>query len=812
MSRFEIKDKNRKVAVAAMLGALTLLTNIFANLAFDSSWTPFGNIFLFISAIALGPFYALISIGSGSALHTLMLTENLEGLRVVLLTLSIGYCAKRFPRFPSFLVCLGLWMLVFAPALVLLEQNHIVSGIWTNQRIVFMAISEISLCMIAGALLLNNNLWCLITNQPRHVPFSTVIAHILNMISMLSVLASLFAFNLLSGNQIDSIQVASSSNLIWVAGLMVVAFIVPTLCGERLASLLINNPQGLAGGQLYSVTQAMRTGNFKSNSGTNWQRSSSGSNERMERTGNPNDSETNIPSPKMIDDKKGICALNKNGTISFVNRRFLKLVEANNRDALGKNINALAMNPALLKEINQVLLQSFEKGPRRSECKIKQTNGNLRFYQIESQLPSNNNQSAINSDPDGVILTVEEITDRRTIESHLLISQKASSLGKMVGGMAHEFNNALTTIAGEAGVAINNPADQDKLKVALSKISDITQKAGDTVRQLLKFADNKPLQSEVRDLNQLLSEKLDLLKKLVGEDFEICFEGPKNANQKIRIDCDENLLVQALANLIQNSKESYNGPGKIVISLDCETIDDEVSALTIGAKAGVYARLRVKDFGFGMNRDILARAFDPLFSTKTSRGHSGLGLSIVHSIARAHDGFLTAESHPGKGTTISIYIPLKDSNQKDQLEPTVAFDQRIADIAGNQESILIVEDESTVREMLVSMLSSLNYKVISCDNGEAALNESKKNKFDLILVDMIMPKMRGLDLIKEIKNIDSQTKTMLMTGYGAHVDQHKAACSVIYKPFDMQSLGRAVKDIIGCEKNEEAAHRHTNLN
>ena len=218
------------------------------------------------------------------------------------------------------------------------------------------------------------------------------------------------------------------------------------------------------------------------------------------------------------------------------------------------------------------------------------------------------------------------------------------------------------------------------------------------------------------------------------------------------------------------------------------------ASLYIGARPGNFARLRVRDFGRGMNRELLAKAFDPLFTTKSMQGNTGLGLSIVYAIVRAHDGFLTAESHPNKGTTISIYLPIQsDVEQVIEAESKAASgSQDSATLFGNNERILVVEDEPTVRELVASMLAGLGYEVSTCENGHEALKISARQEFDLLLVDMIMPKMRGIDLINQIRSKHAEAKALLMTGYGPGVEP-KIRTAIIHKPFDVDTLAKAVR-------------------
>ena len=226
----------------------------------------------------------------------------------------------------------------------------------------------------------------------------------------------------------------------------------------------------------------------------------------------------------------------------------------------------------------------------------------------------------------------------------------------------------------------------------------------------------------------------------------------------------------------------------------------DVSDLFIGARPGDFARITIKDTGMGMSPETLARAFEPLFSTKRSKGNSGLGLSIVYSIVRAHDGFLAAESHPEKGTNITIYLPLR-SIQPSAADVTLnrtspAFPLSLDTLTGNREHILVVEDEKPVRDLVTTMLSRLGYTVVSCANGHEALARCRERDFDLVLLDMIMPQMNGIDVINHLRDAGKQTQTLLMTGYGVDVEGADPETPILSKPFDIITLGQTVKKLL----------------
>ena len=300
-------------------------------------------------------------------------------------------------------------------------------------------------------------------------------------------------------------------------------------------------------------------------------------------------------------------------------------------------------------------------------------------------------------------------------------------------------------------------------------------------------------------LGKVIDERLTLLRKLVGEAYEIQFE---HTPTPLWVECDTNLITQILSNLVLNARDSYSGDsGNISVSLDTEEMDEAVSKFHVGARAGTFARLRIRDNGHGMSPETLSKAFDPLYTTKAASGHSGLGLSIVFALVRAHNGFLTVESYPEKGTTVSVYLPLTENTEHVALDgKSRAISSGAMNLAEDPElansRILVVEDEPRVRELVATMLSTLGYRVTSCANGPEALERCKTDVFDLVLVDMVMPRMNGLELIAKLKESTSEAKTMMMTGCGLTGREQGMPATVLSKPFDMTTLAKTVSKVL----------------
>lgn len=796
---------DRQITSAVVLGVAALVTNLLSYLLLLDHSLPAGNIFLFCSAGALGVPGALASAAIGVIPDTLFSGEHLYGLRVLSLCVALGFVGTRFPRVPSFAVALGLWVFCYAPALHFLNGLHRLPEHLDGASITFDAVSEILFAMIAGALLLNTEIWGAITHRPRHVALSSLLVHFFTIVSTVGTLGAL-SIRFGGGWSFESAAMDASPRTI--ISMLFLCIALPSYIGWRLARRLATNSQELLGLQKLANGSAMT---FSGLASDYWRRQAGGEVDTSRKTqvieakhGPDSSGKLDLPKgekAKNVRPDQGICALNRNGTITFMNRRFKAYTDISTNDVLGKSIEAIGMNPAVCKHVVDLIEMTFQRGPRVTEIKLNQLPDKLRYFEIASLKPEDMEESSLNDGPDSVIITMRDITDRRAIESHLLQSQKLSSLGNLVRNIAHSFNNTLTAIVGLASYArVSN--DPQKVATSLDKILASSKLAGDLVRNLLDFTSDSPSHIKVEDLTNVLASRLELLKKIAGEKYEISFKSPE---RPLGIECDANLIMQAITNVVVNSRDSYQDrSGTIEIALDTETLDEDVTDLHVGARPGEFARLRIKDKGAGMTAETLSKAFDPLFTTKSATGNTGLGLSIVHAIVRAHDGFLTVETYPEKGTTVSLYFPLRaipervlvPVKEREDLRETLPGAVR----NGHQEKILVVEDEQGVRELVASMLSLLGYEVTSCGDGQEALVHCQQDKFDLVLVDMIMPRMHGLDLVEKIKSADETVRALVMTGYGVTVEPRSEPCTILPKPFDLNTLAHAVRDALHPEK------------
>ncbi|MCB0330938.1 MAG: response regulator, partial [Bdellovibrionales bacterium] len=492
--------------------------------------------------------------------------------------------------------------------------------------------------------------------------------------------------------------------------------------------------------------------------------------------------------PSAIIVPPGVCALSSTGKVIFANHRFLELIQSAEGDLTGKSLFDCSMDNEIRASLQEYVKKSAEHGKISAEFKVNQLPERLRYFSVVIEPHHDEEQSP------GRLLTVQEITDRRTIEFHLLEAQKMKNLGSVMGSIAHSFNNSLTAIIGRASFALRT-RDQESQRIALEEIRGQAQKAGELVWKLLDFSEGKPTPFRSLSVGKLIHEKVEFLQKLLGERFQLKIA--KEEESELWISGDSNLLMQVLTELISNAKDSYRDRGgNIELAVGSEEMGEDIAQLHPGARAGKYARITVRDTGCGMSSEMVSQAFAPLVSTKFNRGNSGLGLSIVYAILRAHDGFLSVESFPEKGTTVSVYLPLADPVAEVLETPPVEAmpaEKSTKQTQQKDASILVVEDEPEIRVLIGKMLEMLGYSVTTCGDAEAASTAFGEKAFDLLLVDYMMPSISGRDLIQDLKGKGSgKTKYILMSGFGLSNSDPNDPINHLPKPFDIETLDQAV--------------------
>ena len=380
------------------------------------------------------------------------------------------------------------------------------------------------------------------------------------------------------------------------------------------------------------------------------------------------------------------------------------------------------------------------------------------------------------------------------MEEQLRQAQKMEAVGTLAGGVAHDFNNMLGVISGHAELALKKATPKDGLYRDLMQIQSAANRSADITRQLLAFARKQTISPKVLELNDTVGTMLKMLGRLIGEDIDLHWE-PANALCTVKIDpsqCD-----QILANLCVNARDAIAGVGRITIETGITVFDRKYCDTHAGFVPGEYVMLAVSDNGSGMDQKIQKNLFEPFFTTKNPGKGTGLGLATVYGIVKQNNGFINVYSEPGLGSTFRIYLPRHTG------VPKKITDEPVSPMSlGKKETILIVEDEATILEMLESMLESLDYTPLSAATPGRAIQIAREHtdRIHLLMTDVVMPEMNGRHLAEKMADLCPQLKIVFMSGYTANVIAHQGVLNedvhFLQKPFSMEALAKKIRQAL----------------
>ena len=401
---------------------------------------------------------------------------------------------------------------------------------------------------------------------------------------------------------------------------------------------------------------------------------------------------------------------------------------------------------------------------------------------------------------------IKNITERKRseavnakLEEQLQQAQKMESIGRLAGGVAHDFNNMLGVILGHTELAMEQVDPAHPLFEDLSEVRKAAERSADLTRQLLAFARKQTVAPKVLDLNETVEGMLKMLRRLIGENIDLAWlPGPGLWPVKV----DPSQIDQILANLCVNVRDAIAGVGKVTIETENMAFDEDYCREHAGFVPGEYVLLAVSDDGIGMDKETLSHIFEPFFTTKGVGEGTGLGLATVYGIVRQNNGFINVYSEPGKGTTFRIYLTrfaegALPAQPKGPAEP----DPR------GHETILVVEDEPAILKMTLKMLERQGYIVLPAGSpGEAIrLAEQHTGEIHLLMTDVVMPEMNGRDLAKNLMSRHPGLKSLFMSGYTANAIAHHGVLDegvqFIQKPFSIKDLAAKIREALG--KNDE---------
>lgn len=384
-----------------------------------------------------------------------------------------------------------------------------------------------------------------------------------------------------------------------------------------------------------------------------------------------------------------------------------------------------------------------------------------------------------------------DITEKIKLQDQLIQAQKMESIGRLAGGVAHDFNNMLSVIIGQTELLLYQCEEESSIRSSLKEIQNAGHKSAGLTRRLLAFARKQTISPQIIELNEAVSGILKMLQRLIGETIALDWHP---CREVCPVMIDPSQLDQVLTNLCVNARDAIGDKGRVTIETDIVFLDQDTCQQDGGCKPGTYVTLCIADDGCGMDEITMKHIFEPFYTTKKEGEGTGLGLATIYGIVRQNNGFISVDSEIDKGTTFTISLPLKseDGLQEDN--------HIINELEGQgSETILLVEDEVSILRMTRVVLERLGYTVISINSPLEAVEKAKKYpaKIDLLFTDVIMPEMNGRELAAKLKLIKPEIKVLYMSGYTANIIARQGVLipEVVFieKPFSIKELAPAVR-------------------
>ena len=493
---------------------------------------------------------------------------------------------------------------------------------------------------------------------------------------------------------------------------------------------------------------------------------------------------------------EGVVILDLDGTILFANRAVLNALEISDPDqVVGRKVFEF-IAPDSLEKVGQDFVNVLNgKDSYVSEYRCL-TPAKKEFW-LESigKMIHYTGKSAILISLRNVTLRKKDEAERELMQAQLNQSRKMESIGRLAGGVAHDFNNMLGVIIGYADMSLQTISSDHPLHANILEISKAAERSATLTRQLLGFARRQTIAPRVLDLNQTVKGMRDMLQRLIGEEISLVWKPGENLD---RVMIDPSQVDQILANLCVNARDAIEGSGTITVESENAAFDETFCRERPGFVPGHFVGLSVRDTGRGMDQETMDSIFEPFFTTKQLGRGTGLGLATVYGIVKQNKGFINVESAPGRGTCFRIFFPRQiDTGEVDS--PAAAV-ETIRDGTG---TILLVEDEPSILSMCALMLEGVGYRVLSAATPVEALNiaETYSGQIDLLMTDLIMPEMNGRQLADIMLKRYPKLKRMFMSGYSADVIAHHGVLDpgvhFISKPFSLRELSEKIQEVLG---------------
>ncbi len=481
----------------------------------------------------------------------------------------------------------------------------------------------------------------------------------------------------------------------------------------------------------------------------------------------------------------------KDGRIADANERALQMLGYDLAEVAGRPVSDFVA-PESKALVERNVRENFQG---RYELACLRKDGST--FQIEAQA----RELFYESVPARVVV-IRDISDRKRAEAdharlevQLQQAQKMEAVGRLAGGVAHDFNNALTVILGQLEIVMARIDPADRMYPSLQAIERAGRHSADLTRQLLTFARRQTVLRKILDLNDTVAGMLKMLQRLIGEDIELEW---RPGYELWRVKIDPAQVDQILANLCVNARDAIDGVGRVSIETTNMTVDAAFCAAHPGLSPGRFVTLSVSDDGRGIEPEVVEHIFEPFFTTKGVGEGTGLGLATVFGIVKQNDGYIAVDSQPGRGTTFRIFLPQSAEAAVTEVAASVVREVP----KGRGETVLLVEDEAPVLELGEQMLQSLGYHVLTARTPHEAIRavESRRGDIQLLVTDVVMPGMNGRELASRLLEFKPGLKCLYVSGYTADVIATRGVLdpgvNFLQKPFSMTDLAFRVRDAL----------------
>jgi two-component system, cell cycle sensor histidine kinase and response regulator CckA len=480
-------------------------------------------------------------------------------------------------------------------------------------------------------------------------------------------------------------------------------------------------------------------------------------------------------------------------TILWVNQAFTNLTGYGREESIGQNTRMLKSSEHD-HSFYENLWSTIKSGRVwRGELKNRKKDGSL-YNEEMTVTPVRSASGEITN----FIAIKQDLTEKKKLEAQYRQAQKMEAVGRLAGGIAHDFNNVLSVIIGYSFLALEKLEPADQVVLYLQKIKTAADRAASLVKQLLTFSRQQVVCPRILDLNVVVKNMEDMLRKLVGENVSITMKATMPLGS---IKADVGQIEQVVMNLVVNARDAMADGGQITLETRNVDLDEGYQREHEPVQPGQYVMLSVYDTGCGMDERTRARIFEPFYTTKEPGEGTGLGLATVYGIVKRSNGYIWVYSEPGTGTTFKLYFPRINETPEQTIKPS-----QDGEIHGGLETILLVEDDEAVRELLVITLRNAGYTVLEAGDAEAALElaANQSVRVDLLVSDIVMPSISGSRLITLLRLSRPDLKVILMSGYAAETLARQApvphGVTFIEKPFTRNSLLMVIRRILDSEE------------